>query len=149
MEATLKALADLLIQSVPTIVFFLFLVWYLKRVYFRPVAAILAERRRATEGVRELAQRAFEAADKKQSEFEHALQLARGDIYQEHEKLRRQWSEEQAKAIADARARVDTEIAEAKKQIAQEAERAQAELDKQIEDLSEGIVDTVLARRAA
>ncbi len=149
MDATLKALADLLIQSVPTIVFFLFLVWYLKRVYFRPVASILEERRRATEGVRDLAQRAFEEADKKQSEFERALQLARGDIYQEHEKLRRQWSEEQAQAVAAARAQVDGQIAEAKRQIAQEAERAQAELDKQIEGLSEGIVQTVLARRAA
>ena len=149
MEATLKALADLLIQSVPTIAFFLFLVWYLKRVYFRPVAAVLAERRRATEGTRELAQRAFEEADKKQSEFERALQLARGDIYQEHERLRRQWSEEQAQAIDNARAQVDAQITEARRRIAQEAERAQADLDKQIEGLSEGIVNTVLARRAA
>ncbi|MDQ2840428.1 MAG: ATP synthase F0 subunit B [Acidobacteriota bacterium] len=149
MEATLKALADLLLEAVPTIVFFLFLAWYLKRLYFRPVAAILEERRKATEGVRELARRAFEEADKKQSEFEHALQLARGDIYKEHEKLRRQWSDEQAQAIADSRAQVDKQIEGAKRQIAQEAERAQGELDSQVEGLSEGIVHSLLARRAA
>lgn len=149
MEATLKALADLLLEAVPTIVFFLFLTWYLKRVFFRPVAAILDRRRQETEGVRELARRAFEAADKKQSEFEHALQLARGEIYQEHEELRRQWLEEQAQAIARARDEVDQQIAEAKKQIAAEAERAQTELDSKVESLSEGIVNSLLARRAA
>lgn len=149
MEATLKALADLLLEAVPTIVFFLFLTWYLKRVFFKPMAGILDQRRQETEGVRELARRAFEAADKKQSEFEHALQLARGEIYQEHEKLRRQWSEEQAEAIARAREEVDGQIAEAKKQIAAEAERAQAELDSKVESLSEGIVNSLLARRAA
>ncbi len=149
MEATLKALADLLLEAVPTIIFFLFLTWYLKRVFFRPIAAILDQRRQETEGVRELARRAFEAADKKQSEFEHALQLARGEIYQEHEKLRREWSDEQAQAIAQAREEVDRQIAEAKKQIAAEAERAQAELDSKVESLSEGIVNSLLARRAA
>ncbi len=149
MEATLKALADLLLEAVPTIIFFLFLTWYLKRVFFEPVAAILEERRRATEGVRDLARRAFEAADKKQSEFEHALQLARGEIYQEHEKLRRQWSDEQAQAIARAREQADQQIAEAKKQIAGEAERVQSELDSKVESLSESIVNSLLARRAA
>ena len=149
MDATLKALADLLLEAVPTIVFFLFLAWYLKKVYFRPMAALLEERKKATEGVRELAQRAFEAADQKQSEFEHAMQLARGDLYQEHEKLRRQWSDEQAQQIAEARAAVDTQIEEAKKQIAQESERAQSELDGQVEELSEQMVNSVLGRRAA
>ena len=73
MDSTLKALADLLLEAVPTIVFFVFLAWYLKRVFFVPMARILEERRKATEGVKELAQKAFEAADKKQSEFERAL----------------------------------------------------------------------------
>ncbi len=149
MEATLKALADLLLEAVPTIVFFLFLTWYLNRVFFRPVAAILDERRMATEGVRELAQRAFEEAGKKQSEFEHALQLARGEIYLEHDKLRRQWSDEQAEAIAQGREQADQQIAEARKQIAAEAERAQAELDSKVESLSEDIVNSLLSRRAA
>jgi len=149
MEATLKALADLLLEAVPTIIFFLFLVWYLKRVFFRPLANILDQRRQATEGVRDLAQRAFEAADKKQSEFDRAMQLARGDIYQEHEKLRRQWAEEQAKAIEEARAAVELQISEAKKQIALEAEHAQAELNSNVESLSDGIVRSLLARRAA
>lgn len=149
MEATLKALADLLLEAVPTIIFFVFLTWYLKRVFFRPLQAVLEKRRQATEGVRGLAQRAFEEADKKQSEFERALELARGEIYQEHEKLRRQWSEEQAEAIARERAATEETLAQAKLQIAHEAERAQSELDGQVEKLSAEIVDSLMTRRAA
>jgi len=149
MDSTLKALADLLLEAVPTIVFFLFLAWYLKRVFFIPLARILEERRKATQGVKELAQKAFEAADKKQSEFERALELARAGIYKEQEKLRRQWSEEQTHESEQARADVSKQIEGAKGQIAAEAQHAQEELYDRIDTLSENIVNALLTRRAA
>src|ERR1700739_1500527 len=136
MDATLKALADLLLEAVPTIIFFIFLTFYLKYVFFKPLARILEERRRQTEGVRELAQRAFEEADKKSAEYEKALQIARAQIHAEHEALRRQWSEEQAKMVAQARIEADKQIQEARRQIASEVERTQAELDARVETLS-------------
>jgi F-type H+-transporting ATPase subunit b len=149
MEATLKALGDLLFEAIPTILFFALLTIYLQYVFFRPVARILEERRKATEGVRELAKQAFEAAEKKSSEFEHALHIARAELHQEHEALRRQWSEEQAQAIAKARAEADTRVQAAKQQIAQEVARAEADLDARIEVFSRQIEDAVLVRRAA
>jgi F-type H+-transporting ATPase subunit b len=149
MQATLHALADLFIKSTPTIAFFILLTLYLKRVYFRPIAQILEERKNATEGVREIARRAFEAADQKTSEFEHALQIARAELHQEHEALRQKWAQEQAEAVARARAEADHRIEEAKRQIEQEIQRAQAELDTRVEQLSEHIVRSLLRRRAA
>src|SRR5579875_3019466 len=107
MADTLHALADLLIKAIPTILFFILLTFYLKAVLFKPIARILEERRKATEGVRELAERAFEAAERKTSEFEHAIQLARLELQQEHEALRRRWTEEQDQEIARARAEAD------------------------------------------
>jgi F-type H+-transporting ATPase subunit b len=149
MDSTLKALGDLLVQAVPTIVFFIILTVYLKYVFFKPVAKILEQRREATEGVRELARRAFEAADRKNSEFEHALQIARAELHQEHEALRRQWSDEQAEIIAQARAEADQKIQIARQQIALEVERAEAELEARVDRLSEQIVQSLTARRAA
>ena len=55
MEATLKDLGNLLVEAIPTIVFFILLTVYLKHVFFKPMAKILEERRKATEGVRDLA----------------------------------------------------------------------------------------------
>ena len=149
MQATLQALADLLLEAVPTIVFFVFLIFYLKYVFFQPMARIFEERRRQTEGVRELARRAFEEAEKKQAEFERALQIARAEIHAEHEALRRQWSDEQAAAVARARADADRQIQEARQQIDQEVERAEGELDASVEKLSTQIVNALTARRAA
>jgi F-type H+-transporting ATPase subunit b len=149
MDKTLKELGDLLVEAIPTIVFFILLTVYLKHVFFRPLARILEERRKATEGVRELSRQAFEAADKKNAEFEHALQIARSELHQEHEALRRQWSDEQAQIIAQARADADQRIQLAKQQIALEVERAEAALDAKVELLGEQIVQSVTARRAA
>lgn len=149
MEATLQSLADLLLKAVPTIIFFVLLTVYLKHVFFRPLARILDERKQATEGVRQLAQQAFAAADRKASEFQHALQLARAELEQEHEALRRKWNDEQMEAIRVARAEADQRILEAKQQIAEEVQRAQAELDATIDSLSDQIVSSVLRRRAA
>lgn len=149
MEATLHSLGDLLIKAIPTIIFFAFLTTYLKHVFFRPLAKVLDERKKATEGVRELAQRALAEADKKTSEFEHALQLARFELEQEHEALRRKWTDEQVEAVAKARTEADQKIEEAKRQIAEEVNRAQEELNRRIEPLSEQIVSSLLRRRAA
>lgn len=149
MDDTLHALGILLIQSIPTVLFFIFLTFYLKAVLFRPLARILDERRKATEGVRELAQRAFEAADKKNSEWEYALQLAREELAKKHEAKRREWSDEQARRVAQARAEADQQTTEAKRQIAQEVEQAQGELNAQVDRLGQQIVDSLLRRRAA
>lgn len=149
MDATLHALAGLLIKSIPTIIFFILLTFYLKRVYFRPIARILEERKQATEGVRDIARRAFEAADKKTSEFEHALQIARAELNQEFEALRQKWAQEQADAIARARAEAGRQIEEAKREIEREGAVAEAELSARIESLGEKIVDSLLRRRAA
>jgi F-type H+-transporting ATPase subunit b len=149
MEATLQQLAALLLKAVPTIIFFALLTVYLKHVFFKPLAKILDERKKATEGVRELAQQAFAAADQKASEFQHALQLARAEIEQEHEALRRRWTDEQMETIQKARAEADQRILEAKQQIGDEVQRAQAELNATVEALSDRIVSSVLTRRAA
>jgi F-type H+-transporting ATPase subunit b len=149
MESTLQALVDLLIRAVPTVLFFVFLAYYLNVVLFKPLGRILEERKKATEGVRELARRAHENADKKSAEFEHALAEARAQLHQENEALRRRWTQEQAEAIAAVRAETQAMIEEARRTIAQEVERAQSELDASIESLSDQVVSSLLERRAA
>ena len=149
MDQTLHRLGILLIEAIPTLLFFIILNHYLKRVLFQPLARIVEERKKATEGVRELAERAFQEADKKTSEFEHALQIARAQIHQEHEALRRKWAEEQAAELAKARAEADRRIEHARHEIAEQIEHAQAQLNTHIESLSEQIASSLLRRRVA
>ena len=149
MDATLQALGDLLIKAIPTVLFFLFLTFYLKQVFFKPLAGILDERRKATEGVRELSQRAFEAADRKSSEFETALALARAQISQENDALRKEWEQEELETVARARAEAERKIEEAKHQVAVEVDTAQNQLDTEVELLSDQIIRSLSRRRAA
>lgn len=149
MDATLKALAALAVKAIPTVVFFIFLTHFLKRVYFNPVSKILEERRRQTEGMKDLAQRAHEAADKKSSEFETALQLVRAQILQENEVRRRQWAEEQARLVEDARDAAAEQAAAARVEINRELEAAKTDIAGAVEQLSSQIENSLLKRRAA
>ena len=149
MDATLKALAALAVQAIPTVVFFIFLTHFLKRVYFAPVAKILAERRKQTEGMRELALRAHSAADKKTSEFETAIQMVRSQLLQENEALRRQWAEEQGQLVDAARSAAERQMAAAKVDIARELEGAKTDIGATVDRLSTQIVNSLLKRRAA
>jgi len=149
MEATLQALVALFIKAIPTIAIFIFLTIYLQATYFGPIAKILKERRDKTEGVRELARKAFESADKKTSELERALQIARAEINQQHEVLRRQWASEEADAIAAARHQAGERLAAAHLAIAKEVDGAKSEMDMNVEALSTGIVRALAGRRAA
>ena len=149
MDATLHQLGNLIIQAIPTIVFFILLAAFLKQFYFKPIARVLEERRIATEGARELARRASDAADQKTSEFERALQLARNDLHQENEARRREWEREQAEQLANARAGAEARIQQARRDIAAEVEAARLNLDSQVESLSEQIIRALTARRAA
>lgn len=149
MDATLHQLGHLLIEAIPTIVFFAFLALFLNQVYFKPIARVLEERRMATEGARDLARRAFEAADKKTSEFEYALQLARNQIHQENEAKRREWEKEEEERLAKVRAEAEARVQQARKGIAAEVEQARSELASQIDALSSQIIEKLTRRRAA
>jgi len=149
MDATLKALAALALQAIPTVLFFIFLTHFLKRVYFNPVAKILEERRRQTEGMRELAARAQEAAKKRGHEFESAIMMVRAQLLQENENQRRLWAEEEAKIVAAERAAAEQRIEAEKLAIAKELESAKSNLGPSVEALSSQIVDSLLKRRAA
>ncbi len=149
MDATLHELGSLLIQAIPTILFFILVTAFLKRVYFKRIAHVLEERRKATEGARELARQAFDAADRKTSEFERALQLARNQLHQENEEQRARWEEEQARRLSEARTQAESQIQQARQEIAAEAEQADAQIAGYAETLSEQIINALTRRRAA
>ena len=149
MQSTLQSLVDLLISAVPTMLFLIFLTAYLNVMLFKPIARILDERKKATEAVRELAQLASEATDRKKSEYQRALDIARAQIHQEQEKLLRQWSEEQAASIAKARNEAEGQIEEAKRQIARDVEQEQPALANIAQSLSGSVVAALVQGRAA
>lgn len=149
MESTLHDLGQLLLKAVPTIFLLLVVHLYLKYVFFRPMANVLAQRRAATEGQRESAEALRAKADEQAKSIEAQLHQAREGIYQEQEEARRQWTTEQGAQLDDARQKSRELIHQAKQQLDTEAAAAKTKLGTYADTLADQITKTLLERTSA
>jgi F-type H+-transporting ATPase subunit b len=149
MDQILRQLGELLLKAIPTFLLVVFLSFYLKRIFFKPLEKVLAERYAATEGARKLAEDSLERASAKAAEYEAAMREARADVYRQQEQIHKQLQEQAAAQIAEARKRSEAAVQAAKQELAQEAEAAKASLARESDQLAVQIADTVLRRSAA
>ena len=149
MQETLNALGGILQKASITIVLLILLHFYLKAVLFRPLDQIEKKRRELTDGARKTAEESLAAATRKADEYEAKLRDARAAVYKQQEEIRKGWLEDQAKQIADARARSESAVKAAHEAIAQEAAAARKSLEESSATVADQIVATVLGRRAA
>jgi F-type H+-transporting ATPase subunit b len=149
MDSTLQAAQGLLLKALPTIFLVLIVHFYLKYVFFKPMANLLKERHEATEGARKLAAESIAKAEQKAAEYEAAIRAAKSEVYAEQDRMRRVLQDERAAAVHAARQEADQQIAEARSKLSQEAEQLKGQLAAEAENLSERIVATVLNGRAA
>src|ERR1700689_4007722 len=103
MESTLHDLGQLLLKAIPTLFLLLVVHFYLKGMFFRPMADVLAKRRAATDGLRESAEAMRAKAGEQTKAIEEQLRQARESIYQEQEEPRRGWITEQSAQLDQAR----------------------------------------------
>lgn len=149
MESTLRALGQILLHALPTFFLVLLLHQYLKAVFFKPLARVLAEREEATEGARRKAHEALARAEQKAAAYEESLRAARNEIYREQEEVRRTWQDEQTAQVADARARTEAMVKDARAQLAREAQTARGALEGNVRMLADRITETMLQGRRA
>jgi F-type H+-transporting ATPase subunit b len=148
MDATLHALGQILLQGLPTFFLVVFLHFYLKSVFFNPLAKVLHARNEATEGARKQAAESLDRAAAKAAAYEDSIRTARNEIYQEQEVLRRTWRGEQTAQLLNARKRAEVMVKEAKAEIATEAEQARQSLLASGQALANQITEAILQRRA-
>jgi F-type H+-transporting ATPase subunit b len=149
MEQTLDALGGILLKAIPTACILLLLYFYFKAMLFGPLDKVLKQREELTEGARKAAERSFASAEKKAEEYEAKLQEARAVVYKGQEETRRQWLEDQAAQVAQARADSEDTVKAARLAVAEEAAAARQNLLATSEELAERIAVAVVARRAA
>ena len=149
MEETLRALGEILLKAVPTFVLVLLLYFYLSRMFFRPLEAVLQKRYAATEGARKLADESLAKAAAKTAEYEAAIRAARGEVYNELGQLRRQLQADHAAAIEKARHEAEAQISAAKAELQQEVSRLKQQLAGESDALATQIAESILGRRAA
>ena len=149
MDVILQQLGQLLLKAVPTFILVVLLQFYLKRVFFKPLAKVLQQRYNATEGARKAAEESLARASAKAAEYEAAIRSARAELYQAQEQFHEQLQEQEAAQIAEARRRAETVIAAAKAELAKDVAAARASLAGDSDQLANQIAESVLRRSAA
>jgi F-type H+-transporting ATPase subunit b len=149
MDATIHALGRILLNSVPTFLLVLFLVLYLRAIFFGPLTRILERRYEETEGARKAAQESMRQADLRISEYEEKLRAARGQLYAEQSRFLKQIELENARQIEQARRESESQLAKATGELRAEAGDARAQLDARSAELADRIVSRILEGRAA
>jgi F0F1-type ATP synthase membrane subunit b/b' len=149
MDKTLQALGAILLNAVPTILLVLILHFYLKRMFFKPMEALMKQRYDATEGARKLAQESMERASARAAEHEAAIRTARAQVYQAQEQQYRKLQEDLAARLAEARHQAEARAKLARERIQGDVAQARTVLAGESEILAGKIADAVLRRSAA
>jgi len=149
MDANLHALGRILLNAVPTFLIVLFLVLYLRRMFFKPLAEVLRKRYEETEGARRAAEESIRDAEKLTSEYEEMLRQARHEIYADQDRYFRDLEHKNAEQIHRSRREAELQVARATDQLKAEAEAARRDLEARSAELAEQIADRVLQGRAA
>jgi len=149
MEATLHALSGILLRAIPTFLLIIFLHFYLKYMFFKPLDKVLHSRYDATEGARKRAAESLEKAAAKTAEYETALRNARAEVYRSQEELHRSLQAQHAAQTHAAREEADAAVREAKAELAAEIAQAKKDLAADSETLANQIADAVLNQGAA
>jgi F-type H+-transporting ATPase subunit b len=142
----LHQLGDLVLGSVPTMIFFILLVALYGVLVRRPLEKTLAERRARTSGAVEQARGAISAAEAETQVYEDKLRAARMEVLAAREQALQKWNAERDAAVEQARAASQEKIGAARKQIEASAATARQQIETATEMLSEQIMKAVLPR---
>jgi F-type H+-transporting ATPase subunit b len=148
MEQTLKQLGELLLGAIPTVVLLLALYGLYHVLLHKPLVAVLAERRKRTQGAVEQARADIAMAAARATEYENRLREARLAVFKALDNRRKQAIEARAAAVAQARETAQQQIATAKAQLQQDADAARATLGATSDSIASQIIQTVLAGSA-
>jgi F-type H+-transporting ATPase subunit b len=149
MEQTLQALRGLMVEAIPTILFLIFLYFYLKGMLFGPLEKVLKQRDGLTEGARKGAEASLAEAERKQQQYEATFNEARAGVYRAQEETRRKWLEDQTAAVAGAKAAAEDQVRAAREQIGADAAAARQNLTATSGAMADEIATVMLARKAA
>ncbi len=144
MDQTLRQLGELLLGAVPTVILLATLYVLYTFIVHRPLAAVLAERRRRTQGAMEKARADIAAAEARTADYEQRLREARQKVFQNQEARRQQASEVRVQAVNQARARAQEQVKQARAVIEEDKRQAMSKLQSEAARLATEIVRVVL-----
>jgi len=149
MDQTLRQVGELLLGSVPTIIFMVLLYGLYTVLVHKPLTRVLAERRSRTEGAVEKARADIAAAEARTAEYEQRLREARMAVFKGQEARRQQALKTRADAVAQARSQAQAQVEQARAGMEKDKLAAQESLRAESGRLAAEIMRIVLQRGTA
>lgn len=141
---TLLKLGELLLASIPTVIFLL-IVWGAYRIIVqKKLEVVLAERHARTEGAIQQAQEAIAKAEARTAEYEQRLREARSQIYKVQEARRKHMTDKRSAALAEAHRQAEERVKHAHAALQSDVESARAMLQHQADALASNIIHSIL-----
>jgi F-type H+-transporting ATPase subunit b len=135
MDETLKQLGELLLGSVPTVIFLVLTYLAYTVLVHKPLSRILAERHERTD---------VAAAEARTAEYEQRLREARMAVFRTQEQKRQQATQLRASAVAEARSRAHALVEQERADIAKEEQNSKGALQAESQRLAVELMETVL-----
>src|SRR5713101_2267432 len=114
MDETFRQISELLLGSVPTIIFFLLLYALYTVLVHKPLVRVLAERHARTQGAIEKARADVRSAEARTAEYEQRLRDARIATFKVQEASRARAAQGRAAAVAEARMKAQAQVEQAR-----------------------------------
>ena len=144
MDETLRQIGELLLGSIPTIIFFVLLFGFYVVIVHKPLAKVLAQRRARTQGAIEKARADIATAEARTAEYEKRLREARLALFRAQEARRARAAQARAEGVAEARKQAQARIEQARATIDADKKIAMSSLDAEVGRLAAEIIRTVL-----
>jgi F-type H+-transporting ATPase subunit b len=144
MDETLRQIGELLLGSIPTIIFFVLLFGFYVVIVHKPLAKVLAQRRARTQGAIEKARADIATAEARTADYEKRLREARLALFKAQEARRARAAQARAEGVAEARKQAQARIEQARATIDADKKIAMSSLDAEVGRLAAEIIRTVL-----
>ncbi len=149
MDAILRQIGELLVNSIPTIISVLILWTAYRFIVHGKLRQVLEQRHALTEGAIERAQQEIAVAEKRTAEYEQRVRDARSQIFKTQQANRQRVMEERNTALAESRQRAGEMVKKARAVLEAETAAAKGTLEQQASVLADQVIATVLKPAAA
>jgi F-type H+-transporting ATPase subunit b len=149
MDAILRQIGELLVNSIPTIISVLILWTSYTFLVHNKLRQVLEQRHALTEGAIERAQQEIAIAEKRTAEYEQRVREARSQIYKTQQANRQRVMDERNAALADARKNAGEMVKKARTALEKDTVAAKASLEQHANVLADQVIATVLKPAAA
>ena len=128
------------------IVNFLFLIWILNVLLYRPIRNILIQRKEKLSNLEQNIETLSSDAHERDSEFSAGIKDARARGMKEKEALVQAAADQEREVIEKINKKAQADLAEVRKKIAKDAEAVRASLQQEIDAFAEAIGEKIIGR---